>query len=116
MNGICGIHGGRAGTADGPAADGLDAMLAALADYGADAAAWTEPPVALGGRRSSVTGGSPATGQRRPGTRFRIDRGGGFAVAADARLDDRGALCDALGVPHAERAGLDDPDLLAGPR
>ena len=113
MNGICGIHASRAGAADGSAANGLDAMLAALADYGADAAAWTEPPVALGGRRSPVTGGSPATGQRRSGTRLRIDRGTGFAVAADARLDDRGALCDALGVPHAERAGLDDPDLIA---
>ena len=66
-------------------------MLAALADYGAEAAAWTEPPVALGGRRSPDAGGSPATGQRRPGARLRIDRGAGFAVAADARLDDRGA-------------------------
>ena len=113
MNGICGIHASRAGATDGSAADGLDAMLAALANYGADAAAWTEPPVALGGRRSPVTGGSPATGQRRSGSRLRIDRGAGFAVAADARLDDRGALCDALGVPHAERAGLDDPDLIA---
>ena len=107
MNGICGIHASRAGAADGSAAEGLDTMLAALADYGAEAAAWTEPPVALGGRRS------PATGQRRPGARLRIDRGAGFAVAADARLDDRGALCDALGVPHAERAGLDDADLIA---
>ena len=113
MNGICGIHASRAGATDGSAADGLDAMLAALADYGADAAAWTEPPVALGGRRSPATGGSPAPGQRRSGTRLRIDRGAGFAVAADARLDDRGALCDALGVPHAERAGLDDADLIA---
>ena len=113
MNGICGIHASRAGAADGSVADGLDAMLAALADYGADAAAWTEPPVALGGRRSPVTGGSPVTGQRRSGARLRVDRGAGFAVTADARLDDRGALCDALGVPHAERAGLDDPDLIA---
>ena len=113
MNGICGIHASRAGAADGSAAEGLDAMLAALADYGAEAAAWTEPPVALGGRRSPDAGGCPATGQRRSGTRLRIDRGTGFAVAADARLDDRGALCDALGVPHAERAGLDDADILA---
>ena len=107
MNGICGIHASRAGATDGSAAEGLDAMLAALADYGAEAAAWTEPPVALGGRRS------PATGQRRSGTRLRIDRAAGFAVAADARLDDRGALFDELGVPYAERAGLDDPDLIA---
>ena len=113
MNGICGIHASRAGTTDGSAAEGLHAMLAALADYGAEAAAWTEPPVALGGRRSRDAGGSPATGQRRSGTRLRIDRGTGFAVAADARLDERGALCDALGVPRAERAGLDDPDLIA---
>ena len=119
MKGICGIHEGRGGAGDGPAADGLDAMLVALADYGADAAAWTEPPVALGCRRSPVSGGpagdggKAADGPRRAGTRPRIDRGGGVAVAADARLDDRDALCDALGVPRAERAGLDDPDLIA---
>ena len=130
MNGICGIHegGGRGGAGDGPDADGLDAMLAALADYGAEAAAWTEPPrspaVALGCRRSppatSAVGEGPAgyggkatDGGHTAGARLRIDRGGGFAVVADARLDDRGALCDALGVPRAERAGLDDPDLIA---
>ena len=130
MNGICGIHegGGRGGAGDGPDADGLDAMLAALADYGAEAAAWTEPSrspaVALGCRRSpwatgavgegsAGDGGKAADGGHTAGTRLRIDRGGGFAVVADARLDDRGALCDALGVPRAERAGLDDPDLIA---
>ena len=33
-------------------------------------------------------------------------------VAADARLDDRDALCDALGVPLPERAGLADAELI----
>ena len=115
MTGICGVHGGRTG-----AADGLGAMLAALADYGAEAAAWTEPaeeggesarrresPVALGCRWSPV-----AEEGSRSGNTLRIDRGSGLAVAADVRLDDRPALCDALDVPHAERAGLDDRDLI----
>ena len=103
------MHACRAGTTDGSAAAGLDAMLAALADYGADAAAWTEPPVALGGRRP------PSPGNADPGPAFASTGGGGagFAVTADARLDDRGALCDALGVHHSERAGLDDADLIA---
>ena len=124
MNGICGIHegGGRGGAGDGPDVVGLDAMLAALADYGAEATAWTEPSrspgVALGCRWSppatgAVGEGPAGDGGHTAGTRLRIDRGGGFAVVADARLDDRGALCDALGVPRAERAGLDDPDLIA---
>ena len=97
-------------------------MLAALADYGAEAATWTEPaaegegaacrrekpPVALGCR------GSPATKEGgRSGSALRIDRGSGLAVVADVRLDDRPALCDALGIPHAERGGLDDRDLIA---
>ena len=116
MNGICGIHGDRTG-----AADGLGAMLAALADYGVEAATWTEPategegaarrreksPAALGCR------GSPAAREGgRSGGALHIDRGSGLAVVADVRLDDRPALCDALGVPHAERAGLDDRDLI----
>ena len=113
MNGICGVRG---------AADGLGAMLTALADYGAEAAAWTEPAaegaeaarrreeslVALGCRWSPV-----AEEGGRSGGALRIDRGSGLAVVADVRLDDRPALCDALGAPHAERAGLDDRDLIA---
>ena len=97
-------------------------MLAALADYGADAAAWAESaaegegascrkeefPVALGCRWS------PAAGEGgRSGNALRIDRGSGLAVIADVRLDDRPALCDVLGVPHTDRAGLDDRDLIA---
>ena len=117
VNGICGIHGERIG-----AADGLGAMLTALADYGAQASGWTEPAregagaacrkeesaVALGCRWSPV-----AEEGGRSGDALRIDRGSGLAVVADVRLDDRSALCDALGVPHAERGGLDDRDLIA---
>ena len=117
MNGICGIHGERIG-----ATDGLGAMLTALADYGAETAAWTEPageragaacrkedfPVALGCRWSPV-----AEADGRFGGALPVDRGSGLAVVADVRLDDRPALCDALGVPHAERADLDDRDLIA---
>ena len=118
MSGICGGNlWGRTG-----AADGLGTMLAALADYGAKAATWTEPaaegegaarrreesPVALGCRWSPV-----AEEGGRSGGALRIDHGSGLAVVADVRLDDRPALCDALGVLHAERAGLDDRDLIA---
>ena len=117
MNGICGIHRDRA-----DAADGLGVMLAALAHYGAETAAWTEPareragaacrkeesPVALGCRWSPV-----AEEGGRSGDALRIERGSGLAVVADVRLDDRSALCAALGVPHAERGGLDDRGLIA---
>ena len=117
MNGICGIHGDRAG-----AADGLGAMLAALTDYGAEAAAWTDLAAERAGaacrkEESVVTLGcrwSPgAEEDGRSGGALRTDRGSGLAVVADVRLDDRSALCEALGVPHAERAGLDDLDLIA---
>ena len=111
MNGICGILGGQTG-----AADGLDAMLDALADYGGGGCcAWTDPagkrqefPAALGCRWALV-----AEEDGRSGNALHIDRGSGLAVVADVRLDDRSALCDALSAPHAERAGLDDRDLIA---
>ena len=41
-----------------------------------------------------------------------VDRASGLACAADARLDDRGALCDALAVPRPLRASLADVELI----
>src|SRR5205823_11977388 len=35
-----------------------------------------------------------------------------LAITADARLDNRAELGDALGVPHPERAGLPDSALI----
>ena len=101
MKAICGILCG------GPdAGRALDALLDALADYGPERAARTEGAVRLGCRHA----GSVDTGAGRPA--LAVDCGAGLVLAADARIDDRGALCDALGVPHPERAGLDDADLV----
>ena len=109
MDAICGFHlrdgAIRATAGEG---DGLDAMLAALADHGEDGARWVEGPVALGCRRLAVS----ATGEGRAEAALRFDRDAGLVLAADARLDDREALCAALGVPGAERAGLTDGDLI----
>ena len=101
MNAICGILHHAAGVAQG-----LDAMLAALAEDGAEGGRWTEDAVGLGCRRLA----SKAPGQAAPLLHF--DRAAGLTLAADARLDDRDALCAALGVPHPERAGSTDGDLI----
>ena len=96
MTVICGIQGDGARSAEA-----MDAMLAALADYGSERAAWTEGEIIFGRRSAPVT--KPA---------FRIDREAGLAVIADARLDDRDSLCGALGIPLSERAEPTDVDLI----
>ena len=98
MNGICGILGEK------PPGEpkGIAPMLAALAGYGAHVDEWAAGPVAFGcRRRPSEEGGDPP-----------LCFEPGLAVAADARLDDREALCDVLGVPRAARAGLADGTLI----
>ena len=87
---ICGALGGDSRPA-------LDAMLDALADYGPER---TAAGVLLGCRHGA---GEPALAS---------DAGAGVVLAADARIDDRGSLCDALGVPHPERGRLADADLV----
>ena len=98
---ICGILGG------GPdAGQALDAGLDALADYGPERAAHTDGPVRLGGRHATTGddgAGAPV---------LAVDHDAGLVLAADARIDDRGTLCHALGVPHPQRAGLTDADLV----
>ena len=99
MNAVCGILDRRGGEAEG-----LDAMLAALAGYGGASARWEGDAAGLGCRGPGGAGSAPPS--------LRFDAEAGVTVAADARLDDRGALCDALGVPRPERAGLADADLV----
>ena len=100
MRAICGLLLREAGVAHG-----LHATLAALVPYGADAAEWTEGEIGLGARAVGTESDSA-------GPAFHCDRDAGLTVATDARLDDRAALCDALGVPHPDRVGLADGDLI----
>ena len=67
-------------------------MSAALADYGADAATWTEGAVSLAVRTAWTKEG-------RATSLLHFAHDAGLVLAADARLDDRDALCNALGVP-----------------
>ena len=98
MTAICGLRGGRM-------AQGLDAMRAALAPYGAGSADWTDGVVGLGVR-------SMGTEESGAESLLGCDRAAGLTVVADARLDDRDALCAALGVPPPDRAGLADGALI----
>ena len=100
MRAICGLL-----LREADAARGLPAMLAALAPYGANAAEWTEGAIGLGVR-------AVGTDDNAAGPVLHCDRDAGLTVAADARLDDRDALCAALGIPHPERAALADGDLI----
>ena len=97
MTAICGIL--------GHAAEGLDALLAALTDWGADAATWTESVAGLAVR-------SARTKEGRAEPLLYFARDAGLTLAADARLDDRATLCAALDVPHTERATISDGDLI----
>lgn len=103
MAAICGIR-----EATGRAAERalLDAMLTALADYGAERAAWGEGAVGMGWR------GVPAADRAGAVESIRRDAAAGLVLVADARLDDRDALCGALGVHGAERTVVGDGDLI----
>lgn len=103
MNLLC----GRWMRNGGSAAGGLDGMLAALpAHESAVDATWARGPVALGCRRGATVREERA--ERLP----RLDPDAGLAIAASARLDGRGALCEALDVPRAHRTDLPDGDLI----
>ena len=99
---ICGI----CMRAAGPVA-GLEAMLAALPGRTADATApWTDGAAALGWR------GEPVANEDRTERLPLVDRNAGLAVVADARLDERESLCEALGVSGPERRLLPDGALI----
>ena len=88
-------------------------MPAALADYGPQRATWAEGEVGLGRRGAAAPEPGPS-GRGEPPfpPPFSMHRDAGFVVAADARLDERDALCDALGAPPPERTGLADAELI----
>jgi asparagine synthase (glutamine-hydrolysing) len=93
-----------------PGADrGVDRMLRAQQVYGPEQpAAWSDGELALGRRLFSLL----------PEDRF--DRGpvtwggGGHALVADLRIDNRDELRTALGIAEAEAKALSDAALLAG--
>ena len=95
MAAICGIH---AAGADGKAA--LATMLGTLAG-GTAHSDWPQASIGLGCRET-------ATGE----SSLVVDRAAGLTLVADARLDDRDDLCDALGVPVAERRSVADGQLI----
>lgn len=95
---ICGSQGG------GPKA--LPALLGALeADVPGASEQWSpaDGGTALGCRSDQRPEGFAV---------LHMDRQAGLAVVADARLDDRQALCDALGVAVAERGAVSDAALI----
>lgn len=91
---------GRAG-----ASPSLDAMLAALADFGSQTAHCATAAGGLGCRWHE--GGSLL---HRPGEGPLLPPG--LAIVADVRLDDRAALGDALGLPRGQAASLADAALV----
>ena len=93
---ICGL---RAAGRNGKAA--LDAMLGALGGGGPAQSAWQHGGIGLG-CRETVPGGSSLV----------ADLAAGLTLVADARLDNRDGLCDALGVPATERRGVADAQLI----
>jgi asparagine synthase (glutamine-hydrolysing) len=83
------------------------AMLRELARYPADdERTWTRPGVFLGCRAKWIT--PESVGESNP----LHDPVRGLAVAADAILDNREELCDALGIGAGRRRTLTDPELL----
>ena len=104
MAAICGIV-----RRPGEPVDQVDAMLAAMAHYGPGIASWTDAGVSLG-RRYVVDAGADRRDQNAPALE---PDGSGAVVVAAARLDDREALCDALGLPPAARAAHDDHTLIS---
>jgi asparagine synthase (glutamine-hydrolysing) len=89
------------------AAAPLDRMLAALEPYGPDSAGvWAQDDVALGHRAMHLFPGDAANRQPLTGG------GGRFLMVADARLDDRAGLAEALGHDSSPARFASDPELV----
>jgi asparagine synthase (glutamine-hydrolysing) len=89
------------------AAAPLERMLAALRPYGPDSAGrWAQDDVALGHRAMHLFPGDSS--HRQPLT----GGGGRFVMVADARLDDREGLAEALGRPSSPARSASDPELV----
>ena len=101
MAAICGFA--PAELAGEVAGNDLSPMLAALHDYGETASRWANGGAALGLRSDSAVLGRRIA--------LRTDAEAGLAVAADARLDNRGDLCSAFGLRPSEREDVDDAEL-----
>ena len=103
MGAICGalLHGGKG------APDGMAAMRAALPTTEGNPVQWTEGQVHLGGRRAAAS-----TEEAYGGPPLCFDRDASLVLTADARIDDRDGLCEALGIPHSERTAASDGDLI----
>lgn len=99
MNAIAGVW----GTGGRPAASALRGMLCALARYGPDGEDnWAKGEVALGRRAMhAVTGGALDPQPL-------IGGGGRFVLVADARLDNRDELAEALGIDRPLARSLAD--------
>ena len=100
VNAICGLLDAPAGLPN------VRAMLLALPGHREHAHEWTDGTVALGRRAAVRDGHAGARGC------FGLNDRSPLAVVADIRLDDRPALCDALGVPRRERNGIADEALV----
>ena len=89
---ICGVL--------GAGKQSLEVARNALAGRGSTCVEWAQGNVAFAGRHDD--GESPLC----------IDRDAGLVAVADARIDDRDALCDTLGVPRTQRARIADVELI----
>ena len=84
----------------GAGKESVAAAQNALAGYGSACVEWAGDDAAFAGRHHH--GESP----------LRIDREAGLVAVVDARIDDRDALCDTLGVPRTQRARIADVELI----
>lgn len=98
MGAIWGLHGGRPAEATAATAG----MSEALECYGVEHPCWAQDGTGFGAR--SWPGHAEAS--------VVADEAAGISLVADVRLDDRAALCDALGVAPAARARTADAALL----
>ncbi|HET9640445.1 MAG TPA: asparagine synthase-related protein [Allosphingosinicella sp.] len=89
------------------AAAQCERMLKSQQIYGPQAPAMaSDGDIALGQRLFGITA------EDRRMQRVASGSGGATLLVADARLDNRGELCEALGIPAPESRTLTDPDIL----